>query len=64
MRGRFPRVAERVSQFATESLLTIALLFETLRPQSQSQICTIFEEVLVARAEGIWPIALDVDGLR
>jgi hypothetical protein len=46
-----------VSQFATESLLSLALLFGTFRPQCQSHICTIFEEVLVARAEGIGAIA-------
>ena len=31
--------------------------FGTFRPQSQSHICTIFEEVLVARAQGIGAIA-------
>ena len=58
------QVAERVSQFAAESLLALNFFLGALRPQSQSHICTIFEEALVARAEGIWTIALDVEWPR
>ena len=42
--------------------LGLDVLFGTFHPQSQSHTCTILEEVLVARAEGNWAIALDVDG--
>jgi hypothetical protein len=50
-----------VSQFAAESLLGLT---SYCGPQRQSHSCTIFEggRSFVARAAGIWAIALDVDG--
>jgi hypothetical protein len=41
-------------EFATESLLGLAFYLGLCVPQSQGHICAMFEEALVAQAEGIW----------
>ena len=46
-------VAEQVSGIRHGITPRLGPFIWGFRPQSQSQICAIFEEVLVARAEGI-----------
>ena len=62
MCGRFPGLQSECLSSPRHHSLGLALLFGSFRSQSQNRICTIFEEVLVAWAEDIWAIALDVDG--
>jgi hypothetical protein len=62
MCGRFPGLQSECLSSPRHHSLGPALLFGSFRPRSQNRICTIFEKVLVAWAEGIWAIALDVDG--